>query len=258
MSDFEGRFVWYELMTTDVEAAKRFYAKVVGWGAHDMPMPGDAAHTYSMFTMGETPQHGLMTLPEDARKMGAPPAWTGYVAVPDVDGGAAKATRLGGRVHVPPMDIPGVGRFAMIADPTGAAICLFNSSNPQQDGASSTTEPGRVGWNELHTKDWEKAFAFYAELCGWRKLEAMDMGPMGTYQIFGIDQQMGGMFNSPAPFSAWLYYFNVGDIDAAAAAVRDNGGQVLHGPDQVPGGSWMVQAMDPQGAMFAVVGPKKA
>ncbi|MFZ5478090.1 MAG: VOC family protein [Myxococcota bacterium] len=256
MSDSNGRFVWYELMTTDVEAAKAFYGKVVGWSVTEMPMPGVEGMKYAMFGMGEKPQHGLMALPEEARKMGAPPHWMAYVEVPDVDAGAEKVKRLGGQVFVPPMDIPNVGRFSTVADPTDAAISLFHSANPQQDAPPAMGEPGRVGWNELHTKGWEKAFAFYAEIFGWKKHDAMDMGPMGTYQLFGLDQAFGGMFDSPAPATFWLYYFNVGNIDDAARRVTDAGGQILHGPVEVPGGGWIVQCMDPQGAGFALLGNK--
>lgn len=256
MTDSQGRFVWYELMTTDAAAAKAFYGKVVGWSTQDMPMPG---MTYTMFLAGETAMGGLMAMPEEAHKMGAPPHWIGYVAVDDVDASASRAGQLGGSVIVPPTDIPEVGRFAIISDPQAATIALFKSKTPDTSAPPAPGTPGRTGWHELLAVDWEKALAFYGELFGWQKLDAVDIGPMGTYQLFGKGgEPTGGMFNKPAemPVPFWLYYFNVGNIDDAGKRVSDAGGQILMGPMQVPGGDWIVQGMDPQGAMFALVGKR--
>jgi predicted enzyme related to lactoylglutathione lyase len=256
MSDLHGRFVWYELMTTDPGAAKAFYGEVVGWSTQDVPMPG---MTYTLFTMGETHVSGLMELPEEARNMGAPPSWIGYVSVNDVDAAAEQVKRLGGTVHVQPRDIPDVGRFSIIADPQGATLALFKSSNPAQDQPPEPGTPGRIGWHELLATEWEAAFAFYGELFGWQKADAIPMGEMGVYQLFSAGgPAIGGMFTKtpmiPVPF--WLYYFNVGDIDAAATRVTAGGGEILTGPMQVPGGSWIVQCRDSQGALFALVGTR--
>ena len=132
------------------------------------------------------------------------------------------------------------------------------SAAPPQPPAPGT--PGHVGWRELHAGDLEKDFAFYAGLFGWTKAEAMDMGPMGIYQLVAIGGvPAGAMMNktkeTPAPF--WLFYFNVDNIDAGAKRVTDRGGQILFGPVEVPGGSWIVQCRDPQGAMFALLGPRR-
>jgi len=256
MTDQQGRFVWYELMARDTEAAKAFYTKVVGWSTQDGPVPGMA---YTMFTDGQTPVGGLMAQPEDARKMGAPPSWIGYVAVGDVDATAERIKRLGGAVHVPPTDIPNVGRFSVVADPQSAVFALFHSPNTRDAPLPEPGAPGHVGWHELSAADWQKAFAFYSELFGWQKGDSMDMGAMGTYQIFSVGgQAVGGMMNKPAmvPVPNWLYYINVADIDAAIDRVKTGGGQILNGPMQVPGGSWIIQGKDPQGAMFALVGQK--
>ena len=257
MSDSHGRFVWYELMTTDTGAAKAFYGDVDGWGAQDAPMPG---MRYTLFMLGDTHVGGLMDLPEDARKMGAPPSWIGYVAVHDVDATAEEVKRLGGAVHVPPRDIPDVGRFAVIADPQGATLALFKSSRPGPDQSPEPMTPGRTGWHELLAADWQKAFAFYSDLFGWQKADAVPMGEMGVYQLFSIDgPPIGGMFTKPpmVPVPFWLYYFTVPDIDAAAARVTAAGGQIVMGPTEVPGGAWIVQGRDPQGAMFALVGMRR-
>ncbi len=256
MASFQGRFVWYELMTTDTEAAKTFYGKVVGWGAQSAPAPNTA---YTLFTAGAMPVGGLMAQPEESRKMGAPPSWLGYVAVDDVDATAERVRQLGGKVYVAPTDIPTVGRFAVTADPQGAAFALFKPGSPGPDQPPDPSLPGHTGWHELLAADWEKAFGFYSALFGWRKGEAVDIGAMGTYQLFSAGgPPIGGMFTKPPAIPApyWLYYFNVGDIDAAAGRVTAGGGKILNGPMQVPGGDWIIQGQDPQGAMFALVGKK--
>ena len=256
MADPKGRFVWYELMTTDLAAARAFYGPVVGWQASDSEMPG---MQYWMFKVGERPVAGLMDLPEDARKMGTPPSWIGYVWVPDLDAAVAKAASSGGTVYVQPTDIPNVGRFAIVADPGGAVLGLFKSANPADDQAPDQDAPGGVGWHELYAGDLASAFAFYAGLFGWEKKDAMDMGEMGTYQIFGTaDTALGGMMTKPPmiPMPYWGYYFRVGNIDEAAERVKASGGQILNGPMEVPGGDFILQGLDPQGAAFALVGTR--
>jgi uncharacterized protein len=250
-----GRFAWYELATTDVEAAEAFYTKVMGWGARDASVPGRA---YTLFTAGKALVSGLMQLPEDTRKMGGRPAWIGYVGVNDVDATVDRITRLGGAVHVPPTDVPNISRFSIFADPQTARLALFKWVNPGQEQPTELGAPGRVGWHELLATDWEKALAFYGELFGWQKADA-DIGEMGTYQLFSAaGQTIGGMLTKPAmmPAPFWLYYFNVGDINAAAQRVKAGGGQILYGPLELPGGSWIVQCTDPQGAIFALEGKR--
>ncbi|WP_029073939.1 VOC family protein [Kaistia adipata] len=260
MTEDASRFVWYELMTTSTDAARQFYGSVVGWGTRDASQPGMA---YTLFTVGDVPVAGLMDLPEQARQMGAPPSWIGYVSVPDVDAATAKVASLGGATHVPPTDIPDVGRFAVVSDPQKAAFILFKPLPMQgvQPDRPPMGTPGHIGWHELYADDWEKALAFYGAMFGWQKADAIDMGEMGTYQLFstaGGGDPIGGMFNRPAevPVTFWLYYFNVDDIDAAVRRVEAGGGKVLNGPMEVPGGAWIVQGQDPQGAMFALVGPR--
>jgi predicted enzyme related to lactoylglutathione lyase len=258
MSAPEGTFIWYELMTTDPAAAKAFYTQVIGWGAEQAAAPNDA---YTLFTVAGpgTGRAGLMAIPPDAKAGGARPAWLGYVAVRDVDETAARVQRDGGHLHRPPMDIPAVGRFAVVSDPQGALFYLFRPGSDEDMPPAPPGHPGTVGWHELHAADRETAFAFYAALFGWKKHDALDMGPMGIYQLFGThDLANGGMMTKlpgvPHPF--WLYYVNVADIDAASGRIAPAGGKILQGPHQVPGGSWIVQATDPQGALFAIVGPR--
>ena len=251
MIDSHGRFVWYELVTTNIEAAKVFYAKVIGWGTQDTSTPG---LEYTLFTAGESPIGGLIELPENARKA-AGPHWLGYVAVDDVDAAAERIKQLGGAVYVPPTDLPDICRFAVVADPQMATLALIRGVKPRQEPSAEPGKAGHVGWHELLAADWEKAFAFYAELFGWQKVES-NVGPMGTYQQFCADATtIGGMFSKSAslPFPFWLYYLNVADIEAAAKSVEAAGGQILDGPACVPSGAWIAHCMDPQGAAFALL-----
>jgi predicted enzyme related to lactoylglutathione lyase len=254
MVDCPGRFAWYELMTTDVAAAKAFYAKVVGWGAQDASTPDLA---YTLFTVGGASVSGLMELPEDARKMGATPRWMGYVGVNDADATADRIRRLGGAVYVPPTN-SNIGRISVVADPQTAILALVEGPKAGQQQSAELDEPGRVGWHELLAADSQKAFAFYGELFGWRKADA-ELGQTDAYQLFSAGGQMiGGMFTKrpvePVPY--WLYYFNIGNIDAAAEHVKRGGGRIFEGPFEVPDGSWIVRCIDPQGAIFALQGKR--
>src|SRR5262245_39328611 len=167
-----GRFVWYELMTTDTKAAMAFYGEVIGWKTQPFE---DAAgpEPYTMWVSTQGPMGGVMTLPADAKKMGVPPHWMSHVEVADVDASVAKVKAKGGSVHVPPTDIPKVGRFSVIGDPQGASISLFKPESAMQP--HDTTKPGQVSWNELYTTDTAAAFAFYSEIFGWKQLAEMDM-----------------------------------------------------------------------------------
>ena len=257
MAISHGSFVWYELMTTDAKAAEAFYRDVVGWQTRDAGMPGMA---YTLLEVAGAAVAGLMTLPAEAAQSGARPGWIGYVAVDDVDAAAKSFAAAGGTIHRAPDDIPGIGRFAVAADPQGAVICLFRGDGDMGPPAPPAGTPGTIGWHELMAIDWQPAFDFYAAQFGWTKAEAHDMGPMGLYQIFAKDgEAVGGMMTKPAevPVAYWGYYFNTEAIDAAAARVTAAGGKILFGPMEVPGGSWVVQGLDPQGAVFALVAPKR-
>jgi predicted enzyme related to lactoylglutathione lyase len=247
-----GKFVWYELMTTDVAAASAFYSAIVGWDIKDSGMPG---MQYSILHSKGVQIGGVMAIPPHAA--GMPPNWGGYVAVPDVDEYCKRVESLKGKVMRPGTDIPTVGRFAVVKDPGGVPFVLFKGTSEQPLFADPTAD-GSVGWNELHGADPHVSFAFYSELFGWTKSREVDMGPMGVYLVFAINGvDAGGMMLKPAnmPASTWLYYFNVPSADAAAAAITSAGGKVLAGPHEVPTKQWIVQGLDPQGAMFAVVAP---
>ena len=246
-----GRFVWYDLLTTNPGSAADFYTKIAGWGTQDFP---GSAKPYTMWTTQNTPIGGVMELaPEMQTAM--PPHWIGYVAVPDVDETATQAESLGGRVLTAPMDIPEVGRFAVLSDPQGAAIAIFTPKDnpPAHDGAPNV---GEISWHELTTTDHKSAYEFYEKLFGWNKTGDFYMGDMGVYQTYGRgEQQLGGMWTKPADLPMppnWLYYIRVPDADEAVERVKALGGQVLNGPMDVPGGDRIAQCMDPQGAAFAV------
>ncbi len=253
MSEFpRGRFVWYELMTTDPDAAQDFYGDVVGWST----APFEESKTpYTLWMNGESPVGGVMELPEEARSAGSPPHWLAYIATPDVDETARKAKELGGKVLVPAQDVPNVGRFAVLKDPQGAVFAAYKSATETQDG-DGQPKVGEFSWHELATTDHEAALDFYSQLFGWEKTESMDMGEAGTYQMYGQKgQTYGGIYNKtadqPGP-PAWLFYATVPSADQAVEKVKAKGGQVLNGPMEVPGGDWVAQCLDPQGAAFAV------
>lgn len=245
-----GRFVWHDLMTTDTKGAIAFYSAIVGWDTQ----PWQGPSPYTMWTAKNVPLGGVMPLPPDAVKMGAPPHWLAYIAVPDVDESVREATSLGARVLAPAQDIPTVGRFAILADPQGAAYAVFKSLNawPGHDGPAAV---GEFAWHELVTKDWKTAFDFYHALFGWEKTSSMDMGAMGTYQMYGREgMSYGGMYNGAADGKmppAWLHYIQVEDADKAAKQIPELGGKILNGPMDVPNGR-VVMGIDPQGAAFAV------
>jgi uncharacterized protein len=261
--DSHGRFLWYELITTDMAAAKAFYADVLGWGAEDASTAGSA---YTLFTAGGAAVSGMMSLSDEARKMGLQPSWLGYVGVTNVDAAADRLKQLGGTVHVPPTEIPNISRLAVGVDPQMVTIALFKwltgetSQETGQEtgrGPPDPDAPGRVGWHELLAADGEKAWAFYSELFGWQEVTATDLAH--AYKVFSASGvTIGGMFTKPAtePAPFWLYYFNVADIDAAAKSVKAGSGQIIDGPIEVRGDRWTLRCSDPQGAIFALVGKR--
>lgn len=262
MSD-QGRFIWYELLTPDMAGAKRFYGDLIGWTAQDMPTPltsggSDQAQPYSVLNYGGQGVGGMMNLGEPMKSQGVPPCWTAYVCVDDCDAATAKVKSLGGAVQREPLDIPGIGRFAIVADPAGAVIAIMTPTPPQggPPPRRDISALGQCGWHELYGAAPEEGFGFYAEMFGWTKAEAMPMGEAGTYQLFNNqDGQVGGMMKAPpqVPGPCWIYYFRVSNVDKAAETVKAGGGQVTMGPMDVPNGERVFQGVDPQGAVFAAV-----
>jgi len=176
-----------------------------------------------------------------------------YVGTPNVDATCAQAQALGAKVHKAATDIPNVGRFAVLADPQGATFAVFTPGAGPPPGAPPAT--GGFSWHELATTDVAAAVRFYGELFGWRKGPGHDMGAMGVYQLFEHGgTQVGGMCNVQGPSTppSWLSYVHVADSNRTVAAAKAAGGRLLHGPMEVPGGSWIALFMDPQGGAFAV------
>ncbi len=254
MTTTPGRFVWYELLSADPKGSLAFYTEVIGWKAE--PFGAD----YTMFVGSQGPVGGVAPLPEAAKQMGATAFWQANVEVANVDDTVAKVKQLGGSIyHVE--SVPEVGRFAVIADPQGAVIAIVT---PARDMPShDTNQPGEVSWHELYTTDHEAAFAFYNAIVGWERRGEHDMGPMGTYLMWGrAGTQLGGMLTMPAGMTtpagaavppSWMMYFTAPDLEATLARAKARGARVLNGPMDVPGGQRIVQLMDPQGAAFALV-----
>lgn len=246
-----GMFVWYDLMTNDVEGAKAFYTETVGWKIEPYKKG-----RYTMFKAGDRPIGGVMELPEEAAKMGAPPHWLAYIEVPDVDATAKQAQELGAKLYNA-RTIPEVGRFAVMADPQGATFAAFTPQGSMDRDEQKV--PGDISWNELNTTDWKAAWKFYSELFGWQNTSDMDMGPeMGTYSMFTYDggqSPVGGLSNMAKTQNIpphWLYYVTVDDLDAAVGRIKSKGGKILNGPMDVPGGDKVAQCCDAQGAAFAI------
>ncbi|MEP2829481.1 VOC family protein [Parvibaculum sp.] len=249
-----NRFRWYELMTSDTEAAGAFYSHVVGWKTEPV---GTDANPYTCFTVNDIGIGGMMAIPEEECDR-ASPGWIGYVAVDDVDAYAEKVKRAGGMVFREPADIPGVLRFAVVADTAGAPFVVFRGKGDDMPEIAPGTQ-GAIGWHELYGGEVDTAFPFYSGLFGWTKDEAMPMDDMGVYQLFATGgEPVGAMMKMQegGPGPQWNFYFCVDDIDAAMARIGEKGGSVTMGPHQVPGDAWIVQALDPQGASFALVGAR--
>ncbi len=267
MTNPPGSFIWYELMTPDPDAAASFYGAVVGWtiAPHsDAGAPGGVDYRMIARTEGGH-AGGVLTLNADMIAGGARPGWLGYLYTPDVDAAVAAITADGGTVHMAAHDLP-VGRMAMVADPQGAPFYIMNPIPPEGEpdkvaDAFSVTEAQHVRWNELATGDPDAAIGFYTKHFGWGQEGALDMGELGQYRFLQHDGDMIGavmplMEGYPVPM--WSFYIGVDDIDRAAAAVTANGGKILNGPHEIPGGEFSVNGIDPQGVAFGLVGPRKS
>lgn len=261
MTNKHGDFIWYELLTNDADAASDFYGKVVGWTTISSDQPG---MDYRFFSSGDGSDNrdgvgGFMAITPEMAADGAVSCWVGYIAVDDVDASASSIAKAGGTVLMPAMDLDGVGRMAMVSDPQGAPFYIMRGASDETSYSFAATEPtvGHCAWNELATTDTAAAVDFYAAQFGWKQKGEMDMGPMGKYLFLHHGPGMIGaiMPKMPQmPVCAWTYYFRVADIDVAVEAINANGGTIMHEPSEIPGGDFSMNALDPQGAAFALVG----
>lgn len=265
MINKHGDFVWYELMTSDADSACAFYSAVVGW---DIERKSEAPMGYRMIAASNGPIAGLMPLTAEMQSGGARSCWMGYIAVDNVDQSTADIDAAGGSIHIEPWDIPGAGRAAFVADPQGVMFYIMKPVSPAdqpdyQSTSFAAAEPlvGHCAWNELSTTDPEAAKAFYGTMFGWLKGGEMDMGPLGKYEFltdadgrFSLGAVMPKMEEMPVPM--WTYYFRVSDIDEAVTTITQKGGQILQEPIEIPGGDFSIVGMDPQGAVFGLVGAR--
>ncbi len=245
-----SEFHWYELRTSDPAAAAAFYAKVVGWSVTNA---GSPEYPYRIMNTDKGGVAGIGVIPPVPT---AKPGWIGYVAIDDVDAYAVKLAKAGGTVHTQPTDIPGILRFADVADSQGADFVIYHGFADGAPPTGGANEPGYMGWRELIATEAGAAFDFYSGLFGWTKGEAFDMGPMGPYQLFAAGgANIGGMMTQPdkGDRSHWNYYFRVDSTNAAIERLQAAGGTLVNGPQQVPSGEFVAQAKDPQGLTFCVV-----
>ncbi len=251
-------FSWYELVTPDVPAALDYYRKVFGWTTKDSGMPGGF---YTIIEASGRSIGGALKLTDEMCAAGARPGWMGYIGVDDVAAKTEELVAAGGKVIRPVVEIPGVIRFVIVADPWGAVFVMYRGLvEGQEMPPPPPGTPGFVDWRELHAGDGAGAWEFYSKLFGWTKDMPVDMGPLGVYQTWAAGgPPIGGMMTkmpeTPAPF--WLYYVCVDGIDAAIARATAGGGKLVHGPSEVPGGSWIANVIDPQGGFFAMVSKTK-
>lgn len=266
MANRQGDFVWYELMTSDADAAQEFYGGLVGWNFADS---GQAEMDYRLFSAGDTFVGGLMALTEEMQSSGARPLWTGYIAVDDVDASVAAMKSAGASIHKDPWDIPGVGRMAFVADPQGAMFHVIRPIPPEDNPDAESTsfaakEPmvGHCAWNELASSDSAGAKAFYEGQFGWQPNGDMDMGELGKYEFWKVGDDRGHMIGAVMPLmpgmqmSRWTHYFRVADIDRAVKYIKAKGGHLVQEPTEIPGGEFSLSGLDPQGAGFGLVGPR--
>ena len=257
MADFTshapGTFCWPELATTDQKAGVAFYRGLFGWDLNDQPMgPGE---TYSMFEMRGKPVGAAHTMRPEEKQSGAPSHWNSYVTVANVEESAKKAAALGGKLFGPPFDVMDSGRMAIVQDPTGAMIQLWQAN--KHIGAMILNEPGALCWTELTTSDTAAAEKFYTGLLGWGVKHAAPAAAM-EYTEFSVNGQPSiGMMPKPAGMPAhipsyWMPYFQVENTDASVAKAHTLGGKTMVPAQDIPGTGRFAILTDPQGAMFAV------
>lgn len=252
MANRQGEFIWYELMTRKVDSAKHFYEAVVGWKV----IPQQSGElSYPTLAAGDDYVGGLFELSDAMCEQGARPTWIGYVGVDNVDSTAAQVEELGGKVLMPARDIPGVGRFAMVADLQHIPFYIMRGASEENSTAFAPDAVGHSSWNELSTPDQDGALDFYGALFGWENKESMPIGDSAQYKFLDHHGSMIGAVSpcsDPAQGMGWTFYFRVADINQAAEKIAANGGEVLFGSHEVPGGDSIIIGRDPEGVRFGL------
>ena len=250
-----GYFCWADAATSDHQAGRDFYVNLFGWEADDMPVPGGG--TYTMFKVGGRNVAAISAQQDEERAQGIPPHWNVYVSVDDVDSFTKEAEAAGGAVLMPPFDVLDSGRMAVIADPAGAVLGLWQPAAHR--GYGLVSEPGAPDWHELLSADLDRARNFYRDLFRW-EVEDSEM-PNATYTLFRDgDTYVAGAMARPEDMgdmpSHWTVYFNVADCDAAAARVKELGGQIYVEPMVIESVGKFAACADPQGAAFSILKPE--
>lgn len=248
-----GSFCWFELGTTDQNAAKKFYTSLFGWTAKDLPMGPN--QFYTMFQIAGRDAAAGYTLRPDQQQHGVPPHWMVYITVVNADDAAKKAASLGGKVVAPPFDVMDQGRMAVIQDPTGATFCIWQPKAGQGTGVAGLN--GTACWVDLSTPDPVPATKFYSSLFGWKfTADTDDDPPSGYLHIQNGEDFIGGIppaaHRNPQVPPHWLTYFEVSDFDATAAKAKQLGGKFLMGPMLMENVGHIAVVSDPQGAVFAL------
>jgi len=261
--DGGGGFIWYELAVPDPALVRDFYRQVAGWEIEPGETYGETQ--YGMIRRADGGfAGGVLTLTEQMAASGMRPTWTGYIHHPDVDAAVRTIVDAGGQCFMGPLDMPGVGRMAMLADPQGAALYVLAPTPPAGDPDAQSDvfgymTPGRFTWNELMTSDPAAAISLYTGLFGWTQEGFMPMGDLGEYRFIQHGDTPIGAIMPLVPQverSCWTFYIGVDDIDRAGDAVLAHGGQLLGEAQQVPGGSYVLNAIDPAGATIGLVGAR--
>jgi uncharacterized protein len=239
-----GTFSWAELATSDADGAKSFYSTLFGWEYDDSPVPGGQVYSMAL----RDGKHVAAVFSSDQ-----PPHWNCYVTVASLENTTRRAGELGGRVMAEPFDVMEAGRMSVIADPTGAALCLWEPRD--SIGAQLVNVPGAMMWNDLVTPDPEAAAAFYGELLGWTTEEMPEAG--GYRLIRNGERSNGGIvpldrerMGADTPAN-WMPYFGHDDVHRLIEGIGGLGGRVFDGPIRMSEGEIAVLG-DPQGAVFAV------
>jgi uncharacterized protein len=241
-----GTASWVDI-GTDVEAAKRFYGPLFGWGAQDAGPP-EQTGGYGFFTKG-----GKLVAGYGPQQNPGPPVWTVYIAVTDADEAAKKIEGAGGKVVMAPMDVMAAGRMAVLQSPDGAFFSIWQAG--EHKGAELTRETGAMSWVELNTRAVDAAKEFYPAVFGWTV--ETHAGEMTYHELHLGSEAVGGMMSMPPQVPAevpshWLVYFGVDNVDASAKQAGELGGTVVAGPMDYPGGRFAV-VLDPKGAAFGLL-----